>query len=597
MEYDMNPEKRKEYFEARGKIIVTACPGSGKTTSIVNKLYTISQEIENENRHSGVLCLSFTNKAVNEIRTAYRKLHNINLAYPHEVSTIDSFVTQEILLPYWYLCKTCKSTPMIVNDTALLHNLYWYHYQKGGKEYETCVIRGYSRDVGIFKPEEISIISNKYYHKTNKLSDNLQSYGQKAVNYRIQKGYLTSSDAIYIALDILDKHPVISELIVKRYPYVIIDEAQDTSYDQYRLVSKLCKAGLKNIELVGDVNQSIYEWRFARPDILERLTNKPSWIHIPFVNNRRSVQRIIDLYAKLIPKDKALPIVSTKVYDMGLPIIIYRYDNSNSSAVITHFERICQENGLQNWLILTRGHILGNIISGKKEEPDYWKNPIAKTLLNAYIEFKYGNIKKAVQQLSLVQADLIFGEKEYEEKKEFVRNTMEDFEKSTNLINALYRMPGLEETFQSWTTKMSIFLKEIFCLDEEPVIEVYKRKKKFDIKKMAQSKLSDYFGGCYENNNERSIQTIHAVKGASTDAVLLFVSENSKGKQISLNEFKTGTKMTEKQRMMYVACSRARQFLAIAVPTSYPIENISKMLSGVEFKLEAPELQQNLFNQ
>ena len=71
-------------------------------------------------------------------------------------------------------------------------------------------------------------------------------------------------------------------------------------------------------------------------------------------------------------------------------------------------------------------------------------------------------------------------------KKEFVRNTMEDFEKSTNLINALFRMPGLEETFQSWTTKMSTFLKETFCLGEEPVIEVYKRKKKFDIKSLLQ---------------------------------------------------------------------------------------------------------------
>lgn len=46
MEYDMEPEERKLYFNARGKTIVTACPGSGKTTSIVNKLYTISKEVE-----------------------------------------------------------------------------------------------------------------------------------------------------------------------------------------------------------------------------------------------------------------------------------------------------------------------------------------------------------------------------------------------------------------------------------------------------------------------------------------------------------------------------------------------------------------------
>lgn len=540
MEYDMEPEERKLYFNARGKTIVTACPGSGKTTSIVNKLYTISKEIEKEHKHSGVLCLSFTNKAVDEIRTAYRKMHGEDIAYPHEVSTIDSFISQEIVLPFWYLYEKCKSAPIIINDPSLLHNFFWYHYKKNGKMEEACVIRGYGKNAIIHKPEEINIASNTYYHKQTKLGDDLQLYGQKVVNYRIRNGYLTSSDAIYMASEILDKNPIISELIVRRYPYIIVDEAQDTSEDQHKLIEKLCKAGLKNLELIGDINQSIYEWRFARPDILETFTRNPNWNHIPFVNNRRSVQRIIDLYSKLIPADRALPIISTKVNDIGLPIIIYRYDKSNSGMIISHFEKICKDNGLHDWLLLTRGHSLGKMLSGRKEEPDYWKSPIAKNLLNAYTSFKYGNIRKAVQQMSLVLAEFKYKESEYEKKKEFVKDSIDDFNKSTYLINSLFKMPGLDETFHSWTVKMPKFIQETFGLDKEPNIEVYKRKKHFDIKEMAQTKLSDFLGCSYENNGGRLIQTIHSVKGASTDAVLLFVSENSKGKQISLNEFNVG---------------------------------------------------------
>ena len=595
MKYDMEPEERKLYFNARGKTIVTACPGSGKTTSIVNKLYTISKEVENESKHSGVLCLSFTNKAVEEIRTAYRNMHNEEIAYPHKVSTIDSFISQEIVLPYWYLYEKCKSAPIIINDPLLLHSLFWSRYIKNGKLQEKCVIRGFGTDPFSFKPEEINIASNTYYHGIHKLRTNLQSYGKKVVEYRIQKGYLTSSDVIYMALDILDKCPIISELIIKRYPYIIVDEAQDTSEDQHKLIEKLCKAGLKNLELIGDINQSIYEWRFARPDILETFSKNPNWNHISFVNNRRSVQRIIDLYTKLIPADRALPVVSTKVQDIGLPIIIYRYNKSNSGVIISHFEKICQDNGLHDWLILTRGHSLGKMLSGRKEEPDYWKSPIVKNLLNAYISFKYGNMRKAVQQLSLVWAEFIYKESEYEKKKEFVKDTIDDFKKSTYLINSLFKMPGLDDTFHSWTVKMPKFIQETFGLDKEPNIEVYKRKKKFDIKEMAQNKLSDFFGCAYENNGERLIQTIHSVKGASTDAVLLFVSESSKGKQISLNEFNVGKNMTEKQRMIYVACSRARQFLAIAVPSTYSTNNISKMLNGINYELKAPGLQDELF--
>lgn len=591
----MEPEERKLYFNARGKTIVTACPGSGKTTSIVNKLYTIGKEVENESKHSGVLCLSFTNKAVEEIRTAYRNMHNEEIAYPNKVSTIDSFISQEIVLPYWYLYEKCKSAPIIINDPLLLHSLFWSRYTKDGKLQEICVIRGFGNAPFSFKPEEINIASNTYYHGIHKLRAELQSYGKKVVEYRIQKGYLTSSDVVYMALEILDKNPIISELIVRRYPYIIVDEAQDTSEDQYKLIEKLSKAGLKNLELIGDINQSIYEWRFARPDILETFTRNPNWNHIPFVNNRRSVQRIIDLYSKLIPSDRALPIVSTKVNDIGLPIIIYRYDKSNSGAIISHFEKICNDNGLHDWLILTRGHNLGKMLSGRKEEPDYWKSPIAKNLLNTYTSFKYGNIRKAVQQMSLVWAELKYKESEYEKKKTFVKDTIDDFNKSTYLINSISKMPGLDETFHSWTVTMPKFIQETFGLDKEPELEVYKRKKDFDIKEMAKTKLSDFFGCSYENNGGRLIQTIHSVKGASTDAVLLFVSENSKGNQISLNEFKVGESMNERQRMIYVACSRARQFLAIAVPSTYPTDKISKMLNGINFEIKVPCLQDELF--
>ena len=111
----------------------------------MNKLYTISKEVENESKHSGVLCLSFTNKAVEEIRTAYRNMHKEEIAYPHEVSTIDSFITQEIVLPYWYLHEKCKSSPIIINDPSLLHNFFWYHYKKNDKLEEACVIRGYGK--------------------------------------------------------------------------------------------------------------------------------------------------------------------------------------------------------------------------------------------------------------------------------------------------------------------------------------------------------------------------------------------------------------------------------------------------------------------
>lgn len=597
MIYDLTPVERQRYVAAQGKTIVTACPGSGKTTSIVYKLGQLCHEVESANKHAGVLCLSFTNKAVDEIRIAYMNMHGEDIRYPHEVSTIDSFLTKNIVMPYWYLHEACKKPPMITNDEAILHNVFWHHYtKKDGKDSEACNIKEASTLAHTYSPEEIQRNGKKYYQKTTALPEKLYAYAKSVVDYRLANGYLTSSDAMNVALEIISKHTIIAETIIRRYPYIILDEAQDTSYDQFCLIAKLLNAGLQNIEFVGDINQSIYEWRFARPDILEKLTQKEGWTYIPFVHNRRSVQRIINLYSRLVPKYRRQAIVSTGIKDKNIPILVYRYNSTNSQNVIQDFEGRCKSNELSEWLILTRGRSLGKMLSGSKDSPEYWKSPIPGMILSSYQNFQLGNISKAVQQLAYVWSLLITKETDYDERKTFVKSKVEDSNESTFLVNMLFQMPDLSETFETWTSKMSAFLQDSFNLDNKPDFEVYQRKKKFDIKKMAGSKLSSYFGSDIGPDKKgRTIQTIHSSKGTSTDAVLLFLSANNSGKQISLSLFDNDKDMTEKHRLLYVACSRARQFLAFAVPMDFPERQIQKLLNGVKYEIKTPGVIEGLF--
>ena len=108
------------------------------------------------------------------------------------------------------------------------------------------------------------------------------------------------------------------------------------------------------------------------------------------------------------------------------------------------------------------------------------------------------------------------------------------------------------------------------------------------MKKMANVPVEQY----HQSNDKRSeyhksIDTIHAVKGATLDAVLLFLSSDSRGQNISLNDFPSSEikVMTESQRMIYVACSRASQFLALAVPNSITDEKIRSSLDGVNIEI------------
>src|SRR5689334_20557051 len=96
--------QREAYFKARGKIVLKACPGSGKTTCIIHKLYALEKEcIKNYGKYAGIACLSFTNVAKNEILHKYKEIYGYEFNFPHLVSTIDSFINQYITLPYYNL--------------------------------------------------------------------------------------------------------------------------------------------------------------------------------------------------------------------------------------------------------------------------------------------------------------------------------------------------------------------------------------------------------------------------------------------------------------------------------------------------------------
>lgn len=226
MEYDLTPQ-RQAYLVARGHTILTACPGSGKTTSIVKKLRVVSQYCaERYGKHTGFACLSFTNKACAELKQKYREMHDEKLTFPNEVLTIDSFIMQYVVLPFWYLCDACKKKPIVVNEEDILDHIYYNNVQIAGKwqRYPVMELRQYSKIMYSKKPSIVSIdkAAFKWNHKV--VTDaNEKSYCRAAILYRLSKGYVTSSDALWMACYILKHHQEVSRALISRFPYIIVD--------------------------------------------------------------------------------------------------------------------------------------------------------------------------------------------------------------------------------------------------------------------------------------------------------------------------------------------------------------------------------------
>ncbi len=590
MEYDLTPQ-RQAYLVARGHTILTAFPGSGKTTSIVKKLRVVSQYCaERYGKHTGFACLSFTNKACAELKQKYREMHDEKLTFPNEVLTIDSFIMQYVVLPFWYLCDACKKKPIVVNEEDILDHIYYNNVQIAGKwqRYPVMELRQYSKIMYSKKPSIVSIdkAAFKWNHKV--VTDaNEKSYCRAAILYRLSKGYVTSSDALWMACYILKHHQEVSRALISRFPYIIVDEAQDNSELHFEFFNLLKSAGLQNLEYVGDVCQSIYGFNNARPELLQAMMAEQGWNVLPMSECRRSNQRIIDLYSKLKSSDVPT-ITSHGVIDKGIPIVVYKYDEGNVRDIIRDFYQVCDDNELSKRIILARGVNKCKTLAGVKDvDFKYWKSDLPYLLIDAVFALEASDMDYAFRKIRLVLSRLIAKDSP-DAKRQFIHEIEHNKDWNAKIFRFLKQIPSFSLSFKEWSEQTCVLLHDFWELDEQPMFVPYQRQVGYKMKEMENVPVERFHQSRDEGSDyHKSIDTIHAVKGATLDAVLLFLSANSKGQGISLNDFprRSVRYMTESQRMIYVACSRAVNFLALAVPKSIADENIKRTLAGVDIDI------------
>lgn len=122
-------------------------------------------------------------------------------------------------------------------------------------------------------------------------------YAKKYKDWQLNNGFLTNDDSTYIALKLLENYPEIARSLTQRFPYIIVDEAQDTSEMQYKIFDLLIASGLSNIEFVGDPYQSLYEFREARPDLFVQRYNDPT----PMAGSKaKSLQKVFTKHYQYI---------------------------------------------------------------------------------------------------------------------------------------------------------------------------------------------------------------------------------------------------------------------------------------------------------
>jgi DNA helicase-2/ATP-dependent DNA helicase PcrA len=573
---DLN-NQRQDYVNAKGKIVLNACPGSGKTTTIAYKLHTlIENEYKLENM-GGIACLSFTNVAKDEIKQKYFEFSKKTLSYPNSVSTIDSFINTYITLPFYYLSTGKYERPNILDENSILDTFHinelsdykirkHKHLNKEGKPL-----------IFIYKPSSIVKDLNGDYTSNGNLPDSLKvdvnvfnDYAKTIKTWQLEKGILTNSDSTVIAFNILNNFPQVTKSLALRFKHIMVDEAQDTSEIQHSIFNKLIDNGLNNIELIGDPYQSLYVWRNAKPKVFMNKYFDPEWQGLNLSDNWRSTKKIIETYS-LLRNLTDETIIARNKSDIEHPIYILTFEKDNEKQALEKYNKLCicyKDNRA-----LTRGVELSDKLNEISKQPDdYWKNPLGLKIINSIMHLKTNNIKSAIDVFRSVINDILHPKLNYKEKKENLKELKSDYNLNAEFNKLLIEFSDFNLTLTEWTKKtterLTMFLKLPTPLDFQLKEGTFRPKHK--------KLMSDLF---FDKKTKWSfpISTIHKVKGMTLDTTLLFLHKN--GNSISLKDIAPSNGvLTEKQTMIYVAMSRPRHLLAIAIEDTVDIKKITQKL-------------------
>ena len=302
--FGLNDEQRDAVTSTEGFVRVMAGAGSGKTRALAHRFAYLVNEVGI--LPANILCVTFTNKAANEMRRRMRSLTGDNDT--GFISTFHGFCVA-VLQEDGYFVQYPKS--FLVLDNSDIDSMLKIIYEERGLTLRDMTFSN-ARDM-----IEIEKCKNRpqYYLDVIAMdTDALKKKYDEAVSAKdvIFYGYLYQqkkcfgldyNDLIKFTLYIFSKSDEIRLKWQQRLEYIMIDEFQDIDGLQYELMQALC-AYHKNLFIVGDPDQTIYTWRGANvKHILDFDKNFPKVKTIMMMKNYRSTPEIIAAANSLIDKN------------------------------------------------------------------------------------------------------------------------------------------------------------------------------------------------------------------------------------------------------------------------------------------------------
>lgn len=516
---------------------VTAGPGAGKTHWLINHVKNVLAHSDRLGKCGKIACITYTNVGVDTI------VRRLGLTTKEvEVCTIHSFFYNHIVKPY---------LRFIADDEGFNLDLLKGEDDRFDLSYPTLEAikkqtkQQYAKDdflkiairMARWRIDEHGCIVCKpeYAMKANTGRTFLSSKTYLA--YKRQAwamGLMHYDDVIYFAYRLFEKIPFIQEVVARKFPFLLIDEFQDSHPIQVELIKKLSECG-SIIGVIGDPAQSIYQ--FLGADVTQFNTfTLPNLQEYVISGNRRSTIKIVDFLNSIwrdlqqvsyrtIQGEVPVVIVGSHIDNyqkvqeiVGTDVYALSYDNLNANSLKKMMNANVQDKNL-----------IDNIVDS---------NEGRKTAIAIYIKAlehaKAGNFKKSFDLMGRLDVDI-------KEAVVQIQSLLSSYDVVRNMtLYSFYEY--LNNTFGMGLT----------ALREGKALSFYKS---HQYTQLAMS---------VNHEDDDGIQrTIHKAKGDEFDNVMVCL-----GDEKAIDFFLHPDLLNnESHRVYYVAASRAKERLFFSIPS------------------------------
>lgn len=561
-----------------GPCMVLAVPGAGKTTMLLERIDELSKEINPEK----ILSLTFSRTQAMDMKKRFEEKESID--YKTNFMTIHAFCY--LVIRNYYKKSNRKLKILESDDSYNKYNLIQkIYFDINNRPMSSEDLKNFFSTVGYMR-NSLSDIS--YLEKSD--IKNIKKIYKVYEDFKKDNFYIDFDDMQTLAYKLLSEDPRLLRSVKNKYKYIQLDEGQDTSLLQFKILEKIVYPE-NNLMLVADDDQSIYGFRAANPEYLLNFTNVFKDAKIITMNeNHRSSTQIVnvsdsfiklnknryekDIFTKNPPKNKVNLVCRKDSYDAYKYIINHievgktnaiLYRNNISSLNLVSF---LMEDKIKFAINSGSYDFFDSIVIKDMEKIIYFsENPNdVEVFSDIYYKIKTYLTKEEVRKLEykpinssifdylyeIVDDEKVYNLMDKEKQIKHIRKLTID-----RKISYIYSYMGYKDYIKMFSSKYNevIFNKDLYL---ESIINFTKGLRTID---EFYDRVQAYKN--YVNRNKNSnliLSTIHKSKGLEYDNVFVIDLVRNEFPMIVDQDDKEN-ELEEERRIFYVAMTRARENL------------------------------------